>query len=98
MARLGNYKASAHITELSATDEDFANLSEAEQLQLLSAAQDEVCNLYFLNNRDDYKDNNLTEPFSAGSGTPANIRAGSGIATIAGTWIPFGPPVFSGIT
>lgn len=69
-------------------DEDFALLSDDDKLQALNAAQEEVCNIYFNNNRDDYKANTLMGGI-APPGSSVLIRKGHGVATVAGTLIVF---------
>jgi hypothetical protein len=75
------------IDEMEA-NEQFATLTADEQLELINSSQQEVCDSYIANGRDDYRSSNLTLPLIAGVNL-ANLRIGSGFASIAGTPIVF---------
>ena len=69
--------ASKVLDELE-VDPDWAALSDAEKLQVLNTATQEVCNEYYDNGRKDYLDTNLTTPLPPD--VVAQEKAGFGIA------------------
>lgn len=75
------------IDELN-SDPEFASRSDEEKLRIISSAEQEVCNADFANGRENYKVNNFEVPLGVTRITH-NLRIGSGVATIAGTFVTF---------
>lgn len=89
MAALSTITVQQILDEMSASEE-FSGLTDAEQLELINTAQQDVCEIYFQDGRDDYKTNNL---LSAVASSGVGYRSGSGVATIAGNPITFSTPL-----
>lgn len=79
--------ASDAIAELS-SDEDFAALSETQQLKILDSVAGETARIYYNNSREDYITSNLAQALPAQAQFP-QMRADTVVATIAGTTVTF---------